>query len=388
MRGGTDYFSGIKNVLITGGAGFIGSNLAVKLISKGYFITVLDNLSPQVHGKNPEKDSPLYRSIKNKVKFIKGNVTSSRDVISVLKEQDAVIHLAAETGTGQSMYEIKKYTDVNIGGTANILDVVANKSNSIKKIIVASSRAIYGEGKYRCPEHDVVFPSERKNKDMLNGDFNCKCPICGKKVKLLSTCENSKPNPVSLYGITKLNQEQMVMMIGKSLGIPSVALRYQNVYGPGQSLSNPYTGILSIFSTRIKNGNNINVFEDGNESRDFVYIDDAVDATILGLEKPEADFEIFNVGAGKPIDVVTVADTLIREYNSNVEVEITGNYRIGDIRHNYADLNKIHSAIGFHPKVDFKNGIKKFVQWVNLQDINIDNYQNSLEEMSRKGLFQ
>lgn len=378
----------MKNILITGGAGFIGSNLALKLISKGYSVTILDNLSEQIHGKNPETDSPLYKSIKGKVNFINGSVASYEDWHKAINNQDIIVHLAAETGTGQSMYEISKYVDINIGGTAKLLDILANKPHSIKKIIVASSRAIYGEGKYNCSKHGNVYPVERKESDMSNGDFACKCPICGSKVELLATCEESKLHPTSVYGITKLNQEQLVLAVCKSLHIPAVAFRYQNVYGPGQSLSNPYTGILSIFSTRIKNLNEISIFEDGKESRDFVYIDDVITATILGIEKAEADYQVFNVGTGVQTNVLTVANTLVEKYNLNVPIKITGNYRLGDIRDNYADLSKINSLLGFAPAVSFDDGIAKFAEWVNIQDIKVDNYQESIDIMKKKGLYK
>jgi dTDP-L-rhamnose 4-epimerase len=378
----------MKNVLITGGAGFIGSNLALKLLSKGYSVTILDNLSMQIHGNNPELDSPLYQSIKDKTNFIKGSVTSKNDWLKALAGQDIVVHLAAETGTGQSMYEISKYIDVNIGGTALLLDMLANKPHTIKKIVVASSRAIYGEGKYSCKDHGVVYPVERSDADMAKGDFACKCPICCANVDLLPTCEESKLHPTSVYGITKLNQEQMVLTVGKSLNIPAVAFRYQNVYGPGQSLSNPYTGILSIFSTRIKNGNAISIFEDGKESRDFVYIDDIVEATILGIEKENANYNVFNVGTGERTDVLTVAKKLIEEYKIPVEVNVTGNYRLGDIRDNYADLSQIQKLLGFKPKVMFVDGISNFVKWVNKQDVKVDNYQESIEIMKSKGLYK
>ncbi len=374
----------IKNILITGGAGFIGSKLSLKLIDKGYVVTVLDNLSLQIHAEY----SPLYLSIKDKVKFIKGDVRNKADWFLALDRQDVVVHLAAETGTGQSMYEIEKYVDVNIKGTAILLDILTNTQHSIKKLVIASSRSIYGEGKYHCKSCGTVYPDERKDNDMKRGDFQVKCPFCRANAELLPTDEESKIHPSSLYGITKQNQEQMVLTIGKSIGIPAVAFRYQNVYGPGQSLSNPYTGILSIFSTRIKNGNDITVFEDGLESRDFVYIDDVVDATILGIEKDEAAYEVFNVGFGERTNVLTVAEALKKEYSSHVNIIVSGNYRLGDIRDNYADLTKIKGKLGFTPKVDFENGIKRFAQWVNNQEIMMDNYDGSIEEMKLKGLFK
>lgn len=373
-----------KNILITGGAGFIGSNLSLKLIEKGYNVTVLDNLSPQIHSEN----SPLFHSIKDKVNFISGTVLCYDDWKKALKDIDVVVHLAAETGTGQSMYEIEKYTDVNIKGTSIFFDILANEQHSIKKILVASSRAIYGEGKYSCEQHGIVYPTERKSIDMENGDFEAKCPICSQSLELMPTDEESKIHPSSIYGITKQVQEQMFMVMGKSLGIPAVAFRYQNVYGAGQSLSNPYTGILSIFSTRIKNGNDITIFEDGLESRDFVYVDDVVEATILGIEKDEANGQVFNVGLGIGIDVLTVANTLVKAYNSNSKITLSGNYRIGDIRHNYADLTKIKERLGFEPKVNFVEGIQRFTTWVNQQKVVEDRYELSIEEMKEKGLYK
>ncbi|MFL9835715.1 NAD-dependent epimerase/dehydratase family protein [Chryseobacterium terrae] len=374
--------------MITGGAGFIGSNIALKLIDKGYKVTVLDNLSPQIHGYNPKNTSPLYRSIINKVKFIEGSVTSKEDWVNALENQDAIIHLAAETGTGQSMYEIQKYIDVNIGGTAIMLDLLTNNTHQVKKVIIASSRAIYGEGKYKCEEHGIVYPTEREDKDMEIGDFSCKCPVCKKNIELLPTSEDSKIHPTSVYGITKQNQEQLVLTVCKSLNIAAVGYRYQNVYGPGQSLSNPYTGILSIFSTRIKNGNEINIFEDGKETRDFVFIEDIAHATILGLEKDEANDNVYNVGTGIATDVVTVTNTLAKYYDLKVPIQISGNYRLGDIRHNFADISKIKSDLGFEPQWSFEKGIETFTKWVNEQETPEDKYDQSIEEMKTKGLYK
>ena len=377
----------MKNILITGGAGFIGSNLALKLLTKGYEITILDNLSTQIHGADPERSSPLYNAIKDKVRFVRGCVTNSKDWKKVLKGQDAIIHFAAETGTGQSMYEVYKYSMVNIQGTALMLDLLVNEPNTVKKVIVASSRSIYGEGKYNSKELGYVYPEHRVEEDMDQNDFEVKYPGTS-SLELVATDEESKIHPSSVYGITKQNQEQMVMTVCPTIDVAAVAFRYQNVYGPGQSLSNPYTGILSIFSTQIKNGNGINIFEDGKESRDFVFIDDVVDATILGLEKEEANGEVFNVGTGVPTDVVTVANTLIRNYDISAPISITGNYRLGDIRHNYADLSKITGKLGFSPKIDFEEGIRKFTAWVNTQEIKEDKYQKSIEILKEKGMYK
>lgn len=379
----------MKNILITGGAGFIGSNIALKLQHLGYNVTILDILSKQIHGNDPINTSPLYRSIaKAKIKFILGSVLKRKDWIKAIQEQHAIVHLAAETGTGQSMYQIKKYTDVNVGGTSLMLDILQNSEHCVQKVIVASSRAIYGEGKYSCSKDGIVYPPAREERSMSNGGFECKCPKCGGELKLEATDEESKIQPSSVYAITKQVQEQLVLTICRSMGIPSIAFRYQNVYGPGQSLSNPYTGILSIFSTQIKNRNTINIFEDGKESRDFVFIDDVVDATILGLESKDDIYDVFNVGSNEVTDILTVASTLQDKLNSEISIKITGNFRLGDIRHNYADLKKIKRVLSFEPKVDFQNGISRFCNWVNSQEIQKDNYLSTLRIMKRKGIYK
>lgn len=378
-----------KKILITGGAGFIGSNLSLSLVKKGYTVRVLDNLSPQIHGDDPEFTSPLYQSIKKKVEFVRGTVTSREDWLKVIDGISVIVHLAAETGTGQSMYEIQKYVDVNIGGTALLLDILANTKHSIEKVVVAESRAIYGEGRYYSEElKQYVYPEERKDGDMCKGDFDVKFLNNSSPLVLVGTTEDSLIHPTSVYGITKQVQGQLVHLVCSSLGIASVSFRYQNVYGPGQSLSNPYTGILSIFSTRIKNGNEINIFEDGKESRDFVYIEDVVDATILGIEKDTANGHAFNIGTGIAIDVLTVAKTLIEKYGIEVPLHISGNYRLGDIRHNYADISLARDLLGFEPRWNFSDGIEQFVDWVNKQTTQMDRYEESIDEMRKKGLYK
>lgn len=374
-------------VLISGGAGFIGSNLALKLMDRGYEVVLLDNLSQQIHGENPE-ESYTYNLVRDKCELIVGDVTKFEDWRRALKSVDIVVHLAAETGTGQSMYEINKYVDVNIGGTAKLMEVITNETNQVKKVVVAASRAVYGEGKFQCEEHGIVYPESREDQDMSRGDFEVKCPICNQNVEMLPTDEESKLHPTSVYGHTKQSQEELCMIVGKSINLPVVAFRFQNVYGPGQSLKNPYTGILSIFSTRIKNGNDLNIFEDGLETRDFVYIEDITDSIILGIENDNANFKSFNVGSGEKIDVLTVANTLKEKYGSNVNINVSGNYRLGDIRHNLGDLTKIRTLLGYEPKVKFTEGISNFVDWVEKQNVESDNYEASIEEMKKKGLYK
>ena len=377
----------IKNILITGGAGFIGSRLSLHLVGKGHNVRVLDSLSSQIHGADPNISS-LFRSIQGKVEFFRGSVTSRKDLMRVLPGMDTVVHLAAETGTGQSMYAIQHYSDVNIGGTALLLDLIANEPFPVRKIVVASSRAVYGEGKYICVQHGNVFPQSRSEKDMACGVFDAHCPVCGAPARMAPTDEETPVRPASVYGITKLTQEQMILTVGKALGVSALAFRYQNVYGPGQSLSNPYTGILSIFSTRIRNGGGINIFEDGKQSRDFVFIDDVVAATVRGIEHQVPLVDVFNVGSGVAIDVVTIANTLQQMLGKAVPVAISGQFRLGDIRHSFTDLTKVRAALGFEPSISIEEGLHRFVDWVNSELVQADRYEESLRELRAKGLLK
>ena len=375
-----------EKILITGGAGFIGSHLALHLLELGKEIVVLDNLSPQIHG-NPD-DSPLYQSIKDKVEFINGDVRNYEDWEKALENVQKVVHLAAETGTGQSMYEIQKYIDVNCGGTGILLDFLANRKHQVRKVVIASSRAVYGEGKYSCSIHGVVFPESRNDEDMAKGEFQPKCPECNADLQMLPTTEDSKIHPSSVYGITKQFQEQSVLNVCDALGIDAIALRYQNVYGPGQSLKNPYTGILSIFSTRMLNGNPVTIFEDGEESRDFVYIDDVVRITAMALDDGRVGGKCYNVGSGKATSVLAVAEKLKSIYNSDVEIKISGNYRIGDIRHNIACVDQLKNDFKISQLVSFEEGITHFGNWVKQQEIQTDLSEQSMIELREKGLYK
>lgn len=370
-------------ILITGGAGFIGSNLAHALVRKGHRVTILDNFSPQIHGETPD-----LSVLPAEVRVLTGDVRSRADLLAAIEGQTAVVHLAAETGTGQSMYEIERYNDVNIGGTAKLLDLLTNVPHQVERLVVASSRAIYGEGKHQCGTHGIVYPGARTETAMAGGDFNVKCPVCGESTMCLATDEASRIHPSSVYGITKQVQEQLVLTVGNNLGLHAVALRYQNVYGPGQSLKNPYTGILSIFSTRLRNGHGLSVFEDGRESRDFVYIDDVVAATVLALESPAASGLALNVGSGVRTDVETVARTIKALLGAGGKIEITGNFRLGDIRDNFADNALAHATLGFEPQVDFETGIGRFIEWVRSQELAEDGFARSIEELKAKGLYR
>jgi len=376
-----------EHILITGGAGFIGTRLARRFVDAGHRVTVLDALITQVHGADPAVDSPLLRSLDGIADVIHGSVTSVTDLRRALVGVTGVVHLAAETGTGQSMYEIDRYTETNVGGTAKLLDLLANETHSVTRITVASSRSIYGEGAYRTEDGRVVYPSHRADADMAAGDFAVHHPGEG-KLTLVPTTEEAKLHPSSVYGITKQMQESLIMTVAPTIGIEPVSLRYQNVYGPGQSLKNPYTGILSIFSTLIRQEKAINIFEDGLETRDFVYIDDVVEATFLGATHPAAAGGVFNVGSGVATSVKEVVGALFAAFGTEVPTHITGNYRLGDIRHNVADTTKLKETLGFQPAVPFSVGVNNFVEWVLGEPIEGDSYQKSLDEMASRNLLK
>lgn len=376
-----------KKILITGGCGFIGSKLALELLKQGNKVVVLDNLSPQVHGDHPE-NSFLYKSVSGLVDFIKADIRDREALVRSLKDVCTIVHFASETGTGQSMYQIGHYVEVNVLGAAAILDLISNEKLPIKQLIIASSRAVYGEGRYSCPHHGAVFPNSRSAENMLRGDFELRCPECESVVQAGLTSEVDPLHPASIYGVTKLTQEQMFLSIGKAKNIPTIAFRYQNVYGPGQSLINPYTGILSIFSNQIQNSKCINIFEDGLESRDFVYIDDVVSATIAGINNNESITDIFNVGSGSSMSVLDVANLLQEKFERCVPVQVSGQFRLGDIRHNTANLDRIKSRLGWEPMVNFETGISKFVEWVRRYEVIDNGYQASLDEMKNAGLLK
>ncbi|KAA9085090.1 NAD-dependent epimerase/dehydratase family protein [Microbacterium radiodurans] len=378
-----------EHVLITGGAGFIGSRLARRLSSEGHRVTVLDSLIAQVHGDDPGTTSPLLRSLDGIATVIQGSVTSSDALARALSDVTAVVHLAAETGTGQSMYEIDRYVEVNTGGTAKLLDLLANTEHSVRRIVIASSRSIYGEGAYRTSDGRVVYPPHRADAAMAAGDFDVHVEGEGEgRLELIPTDESAKLHPSSVYGITKQMQEALIMTVAPTIGIEPVALRYQNVYGPGQSLKNPYTGILSIFSTLIRQGKEINIFEDGLESRDFVYIDDVVEATYLATTSPAAAGGVFNVGSGVATTVLDVVEALTEAYGRDIPTRVSGNYRLGDIRHNVADTTRLREVLGFTPSVPFAEGVKRFAEWVLTEPVEGDNYQKSLDEMAAKNLLK
>jgi dTDP-L-rhamnose 4-epimerase len=288
------------------------------------------------------------------------------------------------------MYEVSEYQDVNIGGTASILDFIVNQPTAdVNKIVVASSRAVYGEGRYRCREHTTVYPGPRAIEDLVAGQYEPKCPFCSAPCVPEPTTEDSPLNPLSFYGLTKQVQEQMVLMLAKAKGLSAYGLRYQNVYGPGQSLHNPYTGILAIFSSLARSNSPIHIFEDGQESRDFIYVDDVVEATWRCVKASANGVDKFNVGTGQRTTVLQVAQENTRFFGSKSHVVITGAFRQGDIRHNFADLKKISRSLGFVPHFSFSEGLARFLTWAEAQSpapVRFS-YESSLQEMRERGLF-
>lgn len=372
------------NILITGGAGFIGSRLAKKLVSQGDRVTLLDSLSEQVHGPNAQFPTDLT----DITRCVQGDICD-RDVLAgEIEGKEIIVHLAAETGTGQSMYAIQRYERVNLQGTATLLDLIVNqRPKDLRKIVVASSRAIYGEGKYQCQTHGVVYPHARSSQAMSAGRFEPECPDCGLVAQVLPTSEDTPFAPSSFYGLTKQVQEQMVLMFANSLHVDAIALRYQNVYGPGQSLSNPYTGLLAVFSNLVRQGKALSIFEDGRESRDFIYVDDVVDATAACLSPDVRGIHSLNIGSGVRTTVLEVAYAVKSFFQADVPIDVTGEFRVGDIRHNAADISRIRALTGFQPKWSFVEGLNQFLAWVQTHEIAEAGFERSIAELKQRGLF-
>jgi dTDP-L-rhamnose 4-epimerase len=362
-----------KKILITGGAGFIGSNLALRLASEGHQVKIFDNFNAQIH-----EQSALYLDLKNCTEIIKADVRDREALKKALVGINQVVHYAAETGTGQSMYDIEKYFSVNVQGTATLIDLMQNdpSSKDINSIVLASSRSIYGEG-----------PSGRNDHDILEGRFNFNCPHCKKEMMSYPTPENAVLNPLSFYAITKLTQEQGILLFAKNRGINAFALRYQNVYGPGQSLKNPYTGILAVFSTLARQNLALNIFEDGNESRDFVYIDDVVEVTVRALNYPKEFVGPLNVGIGEAESILSLAGKVKSFYNSDSEIKVSGECRKGDIRHNRADISRLLNVLKFKPNTSVEEGIKHFLSWAKSEPIYEIAYEKSIQELKNSQMF-
>ena len=377
----------MKHILVTGGAGFIGSDTVLALVSRGYKVTVLDTLDEQVHGIDPLL-SPTYKKIQNSVRFIKGNVCFIDDCLRALEGVDSVLHLAALTGTGQSMFEPINYVDTNATGTAVLLKAISiNKK--ISKIVLASSRSIYGEGKY-TNNSLPYYPESRHILDLKCGKYGIYLNNIELKPEL--TDESSLCRPGSVYASTKLMQENLIINLAHILGYKPVILRYQNVYGPGQSLLNPYTGIISIFTKELQNGAIVDIFEDGKSVRDFIYIDNVVQANIDALEMENNQVEIINIGSGEATTVIQVMETIAKNMKINPSFQITGNFRPGDIRYCVANKKKYESLMS--PKImDFNEGCRKFIEWAlgDQSSLNLKsntNYLKSLKESKKFGALQ
>jgi dTDP-L-rhamnose 4-epimerase len=372
-------------ILITGGAGFIGQHLTRHLLALHHEITILDNFLDQVHAGNRVLPGDLDKH----VRLIVGDLADPASLRLALEGQDCIVHLAAETGTGQSMYEVSRYERTNIAGTALLYEFLSKEKRSqVGRIVIASSRAIYGEGAYRCERDGVVYPTSRSVEEKRAGRFDPLCPRCGGVCETVPTPETAPYQPSSFYGLTKQMQEQMALMFGHVLGIPTIALRYQNVYGPGQSLQNPYTGILAIFSNLARVGSPIHVFEDGLESRDFVYIDDVVRATASSMtEKNVGGVHAVNVGSGARTTVLEVAQRINAFYGGRSEVKITGDFREGDIRHGEADLSLTQSLLSYTTPYRFGDGLRIFLEWASEGTFNENNYERSLQELKGLGLL-
>ena len=322
---------------------------------------------------------------KHQVEVMLGDVCQRQDWSLALRDVVSVVHLAAETGTGQSMYRIGDYTSTNVLGTALLLDVLANDRHGVKKLVLASSRSVYGEGAYRCARCGMVYPPMRSLESLQASQWDPLCPRCFGSVQPVATSETARTSPGSIYAATKLAQEDLVRIAANALGIPFLIFRLQNVYGEGQSLNNPYTGILSIFSNRIRQGKEILLFEDGQESRDFVHVSDVSEAIALGLTSEGGDGSTMNIGSGVQVSVETIAQSLKRQFHdSSAPVVISGQYRLGDIRHNYADLSAIGQRLAFSPKVPLEEGIARFVRWVKTQPVVQNGAEDGLDRANRE----
>ena len=368
----------MHRVLVTGGAGFIGSHLVDKLVKYGSEVVVLDNFDPQVHqNKKPSYLNPGAR-------YVEGDVRDKRALKKSLEGVNTIFHLAAKVGVGQSMYEIAGYVDANTHATAILWEyIIANKLN-IRKFIVASSMSIYGEGSYSCPKCGVISPYLRGDSQLKKRIWEISCSGCGSEASDLPTNEEKKLLSTSVYAITKKDQEELSLNIGISYKIPTVALRFFNVYGPRQSLSNPYTGACAIFSSRIKNDNPPLIYEDGLQTRDFIDVGDIAEACVLAMKSGKAAYNYYNVGTGRGLAIKDIARMLIDLYGKNMEPEIVGRYRVGDIRHCYADIGKI-KEIGFTPEIELKDGLRNLVEWGKTEEA-VDKTEKANLELNQRNL--
>jgi len=371
----------IVKILVTGGAGFIGSHLVRRLVADGHQVRVMDALVPQVHGPEPDWPAGLPAGIE-RLRADVANIDSWRRALAGV---EVVYHLAAEVGVGQSMYEIVRYVRANTLGTAIFTELLAGGEFPLRKVIVASSMSIYGEGAYRCPGCGPVAPPIRGVGQLDARLWELFCPNCGAELAPMPTDEEKPLQPTSVYAISKRDQEELCLTVGRAYGIPTVALRFFNVYGPGQALSNPYTGVAAIFSSRLLNGAPPVIFEDGLQSRDFIHVSDLVSGLALAMECDAADYQALNLGTGRPHTVRDVAEALARALGVEIAPEIVGKFRAGDIRHCYADAGRARDLLGFAPSVDFAAGIAELADWVRDQTAS-DLVAQAQRELELRGL--
>lgn len=368
-----------RKILVTGGAGFIGSHLVDALVAKGHDVTVFDNLEPQVHVTRPDYLNPG-------AKYVWGDVRDREALSEVIREKDVVFHQAAMVGVGQSMYQIERYVSVNTMGTALLLDLLANGDHGVKKLVVASSMSIYGEGAYADAKGDARYPKLRTDEQMARREWEMRDPATGETLETIPTPETKPLESTSVYAISKKDQEEYCLVTGRAYGIPTVALRYFNVYGPRQSLNNPYTGVCAIFSSRIKNGNPPVVYEDGHQTRDFVDVSDIVQANLLAMERSSADYEAVNVGTGRATSVLDVAHTLGKLYGRPELMPLIENkYRAGDIRHCVADISKARKLLGYEPRVKLEDGMRRLVEWGERAQA-VDKFDEVARELAKRSL--
>jgi len=306
-----------------------------------------------------------------------------------VKQNDVIFHLAAKVGVGQSMYQISDYVENNILGIANLFNILVNSDHNVKKVVIASSNTVYGEGKSSCAKCGIVIPKLRNINQLKNKDWELNCPICGDKLESFLTDEKTRYNPSSIYALSKQVQEEMSVMIGKTFGIDIAILRFFLVYGTRQALSNPYTGVFAIFCSRLLNGKHPIVFEDGLQSRDFVNVKDVCQALLLAMKSNAANGEIFNVGSGIPLNIKSIAEIMTEEINPKLKPIYNQQYRVGDIRHSVADISKITSKLGYIPKISFNQGIEEYINWIKTQENKIeDKTESALLELKEKGLLK
>jgi len=368
-----------KKVLVTGGAGFIGSYMVDAVLRRGDSVRVFDNLTPQVHPAG----RPDY--LARDVEFMRGDMRDTERLRDAVRNVDIIIHLAAAVGVGQSMYEIAHYIGVNTQGTANLLQVLLDTKIKAEKLIVASSMSIYGEGRYRCSACGEVAPPVRSQQQLLRKEWDTLCVHCGRKLTPIPTDESKPLQCSSMYALSKKDQEEMVLLFGRTYGLPVVALRYFNIYGPRQALSNPYTGVAAIFASRLLNRRAPMVFEDGRQMRDFVSVHDIVQANLLAMERPQANGMALNVGSGEPVTIEQVARVLGAALDTVIPAELTGKYRAGDIRHCYADVSAAERVLGYKPKVRFAEGVRELVQWLRQQTAE-DRVAEATQQLGTYGL--